>query len=232
MEAKQVKPIGYFIHAFIVFALLGSEFLVMALNRIIDGRDMSQLFSWPINWYAVVFHWAVTILIWGVGALIFIRWAKNKKVFSELINFTLDKRGILLLILGSAFVVIYSLIQANIAGHTIPQIYREFLGFKNMYGDKALIVSLFQNVYYVFEFVLVIIMIAFFQKTGEMWFKINKIPWGSLGLMLTWGSIHFVTNPDGALGVMIFSVLAGIIYVLGKKSFYPLYLVLLLGFII
>ncbi len=227
-----IRPIYYIISALLVFGLLGSEFLVFFIDRLVDGRDMNQLFSWPIHWYGAVFHWIITIIIWGIGSILLIILANRKKVFSQLINFKLDRRAIFLLVLGAGFAVIYSLIQSMITGSPIPQVYNEYLGFKKMYGDYALLVSLFQNVYYIFEFILVVIMITCFQKAGEIWFKVSNFPWGSIGLMITWGSIHFLTNPEGAIGVMIWSLIPGIIYILGKKNFYPVYLVLLLGFII
>lgn len=232
METKSIKPICYIFHAFIVFGLLGSEFLVFLLSRIVDGRDISQLFSWPVNWYAAIFHWMFTIAIWGAGALFYTLWARKKGVFSDLINFKLNSNAALLLIAGTVLVVIYALLGSRLTGHAIPQVYNEFLGFRKMYGSYAFVVSFFQNLYYLFEFVLVVIIIVFFQKAGELWFKANNVPWGGLGLMLTWGSIHFITNPQGALGIMIWSLVFGMIYVLGKKNFYPVYLVALLGFII
>lgn len=232
MERKEVKPIFYLLNALIVFGFLGSEFFVLFLDVFVDGRNMSQFGVWPIHWYTAVFHWIATIFLWGLGALIFIIWAKKRDVFSELINFKLDRRGLVLLIIAVVIVLVDALIGKRLFGETIPQIYSEYMGFQNKYGENALIVSVFQNIYYVFECVLVVMMVAFFHKAGQLWFKTDKFPWGSIGLMLTWGIIHFLSHPQGALGVTIWSILPGILYVLGRKNFYPVYAVLLLAFII
>lgn len=231
-EKGNVRPVIYFINALIVFGFLGMEFGVLFSSRIIDGRTMAQLGNWPINWYGAVAHWVITILVWSIGAFIYIRWAKKKGVFSELISFEFNDRVAKLTAAAVAIVIISSLIQSNIYNTTMPQIYREFRGFRNMYGDNAHIVTAFQNIYYVFEMFLVLIMVVFFQKAGELWFGNSKIPWSSIGLMMTWGAIHFFSHPAGALGVTLWALIPGLFYVYGGKNFYPVYVLLLLGFMI
>ncbi len=228
----KVRPAAYLVNGLIVFALLGSEFALLFLSRVADGRPVSQVFSWPINWYGAVAHWALTIAVWATGVFLFAHWAKRRKVISDLARFELDKKGWIILLAGAASAVLFSLMWSTVAGQTIPQIYREYLGFRSMYGANALIVTILQNAYYAVEFLLVFAMIAFFQRAGEMWSGAERVPWGSLGLMLTWGAIHFVTNPGGALGVMLWSLIPGAIYVVGDKRFAPVYLALILGFVI
>lgn len=228
----KVRPVVYFLNGLIIFALLGSEFPLLFVTRIADCRPASQVFSWPINWYGAVAHWTVTIAVWATGVFLFALWAKRRGVISDLVHFELDRKGKMVLIAGAASAALYSLTWSTVAGQTIPQVYREYLGFQSMYGSNALIVTVFQNIYYAVEFLLVFAMIAFFQKAGEMWSKAEHVPWGSLGLMLTWGAVHFATNPAGALGVMLWSLIPGVIYVVGDKGFAPVYLALVLGFLI
>ena len=232
MEKTAVSPLRYFILAFIVFAFLGSEFIVLILSTIVDGRSLDQYGSWPVNWYGAVFHWSVTIFIWGLAALFFSMWAAKKQVFSELISFKINSKVLIYTVASVVIVILAAIIENRLTGARIPQIYSEYLGFQNMYGGNALVVTLFQNIYYIFEMVLVLIMLVFFQKAGELWFKWEKVPWGSIGIMLTWGLIHFISHPEGALGVTIWAIVPGLMYIISKKSFYPVYALLLLGFII
>ena len=227
----RVPPISFFVLALIIFCLLGSELLVLFLSRIIDGREISQVFSWPVHWYGAIFHWAITILIWGTGIIMIINWLKRRGVYQELIDLEFNRKALIISILSAGPFLAYSYIQI-ISGYDIPQIYNEYLGFTKMYGDTALVVSLFQNIYYLVEFILVTAIIALFQKAGEVWSKIRIIPWGGIGLILTWGSFHLLSHPEGALGLMIWSLIPGILYVISDKNFYPVYLLLVLNFII
>jgi len=101
-----------------------------------------------------------------------------------------------------------------------------------MYGDYAFIVTLFQVLYYFAEMMLVFIMIVMFQKFGELVFKNKYIPYGSIGLMFTWGMIHFLSHPEGALSITIWSLVPGLLYVYSEKRFIPVYVLLVLGFIL
>ena len=232
MSKPDIKPLTYLLIALILFSFLGLEFPVFLLSRLVDGRGADQVFSWPVNWYGAIFHWSVTMLIWGAGALGVYAWVKKRGVFSELIRFDFDQQDSLLLLVGLLFVIVYQVVYSRLSGLAIPQIWREYQGFQNMYGGQAWIVSIFQNLYYLVEFALVVLMIAFFQRAGEMWTKLNWFPWGALGLGLTWGMIHMVTNPQGALGVIVWAVFLGILFNLAKKSFFLTWIIGVLGFII
>jgi hypothetical protein len=232
IQKQTIKPATFFLLALFLFSLLGLEFLVFFLSRLVDGRSMAQLFNWPVHWYGAVFHWTVTILVWAAGATWAYFWAKRKGVIPDLVRFKFKQRDGLLLVIGIAFVIAYELVYSRLVGNPIPQIWREYQGFQNMYGNQAWIVSVFQNMYYLMEFVIVVLMLAFFQRGGELGFKISWFPWGSVGLAVTWGTIHLVTNPQGAVGVILWAMLMGIFFVLTKKNFFTVWLVGLLGFIV
>lgn len=231
-QKNNVKGIVYFVNAFIIFGILGSEFGVLFVSRLIDGRSLEQVGNWPIHWYGAVAHWLITIAVWGLGALFYYNWARKKGIVKELISFQFDGRVLKLTTVAVIVVIVTAVIQSQVGGSTFPQILREYRGFQNMYGNYAFIVTLFQNIYYAFEMILVLMMVVFFQKAGELWFKNAKIPWASLGLMMTWGAIHFLSQPQGALTVTIWALVPGLFYVSGRKNFYPVYVTLLLGFII
>jgi hypothetical protein len=232
MNKTLVKPIIYLLIGMIIFSLLGLEFPVFFLSRLVDGRAASQIFSWPVNWYGAIFHWTVTIILWAAGAWIIYKWAKKKGVQADVLRVNINRCDLILIVIGVAFVIVYELVYSRITGLRIPQIWREYLGFQGMYGSQAWIVSLFQNLYYLMEFIMVVMIIAFFQRAGELWSKLSWFPWGGIGLSLTWGMIHLVTNPQGALGVIVWSLILGILFILSKKSLFTTWIVGVLGFII
>jgi len=232
MKKTIVKPTLYFLIALIIFSLLGLEFLVFFLSRLVDGRLASQVFSWPVNWYGAIFHWTVTIMLWAAGAWIIYAWAKRKGVQSDVLCVNINQRDVVWIAIGIAFVMVYELVFSRLTGLRIPQIWREYQGFQSMYGSQAWIVSLFQNLYYLMEFIMVVLMVAFFQRAGELWSGLSWFPWGGIGLGLTWGMIHLVTNPQGALGVIVWALVLGILFILSKKSFFTVWIIGVLGFIL
>ncbi len=229
---KLPKSITYFVLAFLAFGFLGMEFGVLFISCIIDGRSLAQIGQWPIHGYGAIAHWTITILIWLFGYNLILSWMKRRKVLEDLVDFKFHSRVYDLIFMAVVIVAISALIQSIVSDAQIPQVFLEFKGFENMYGGQALIVTFFQVLYYFVEMLLVMLMIILFQRFGEMVFKKKYIPYGSFGLMLTWGMIHFVSHPAGALGVTIWALIPGILFVYGNKSFWPVYLLLVLGFII
>lgn len=231
MNKTKIGAGPYLLHAFIAFGFLGLEFAVLFVSVLIDGRGYQNLGNWPVNWYGAVAHWVLTILVWGVGVFIYIKWSKRKGVFDELVSFE-TKHTFRYCLIALLAVIAFSVISGLTSDASIPQIYREYKGFTRMYGNAALVVLIFQNIYYIFEMLLVFIILAFFQKAGMLITKNDKIPWGSIGLCLTWGMIHFISHPEGAFGVAIWALVPGIMYVLSGRRFWPTYLILLLAFVI
>jgi hypothetical protein len=228
------KPnnIMYLVFAMVAFGILGLEFGVLFISRIIDGRSFAQIGNWPIHWYGAIAHWVITIIVWLIGVYLIYLWAKKNDIIKDLIDFELSNRIFYLVIIAILVVIASALVQMFVTDAQVPQVFSEYRGFEIMYGDNAFIVTLFQVLYYFAEMLLVFIMIALFQRFGEKVFKNEYIPYGSIGLMLTWGMIHFISHPAGALGVTIWALVPGLLYVYGKKSFLPVYLLLILGFIL
>ncbi len=229
---QETRPLAYLLFAMIAFGFLGLEFGVLFISRIIDGRSLNQVGNWPIHWYGAVAHWMITIAVWLIGVFLITWWARKKNVLDRLVNFRQSRKGYYLAMIAVVLVVVSAGIQFLISEQAFPQVYSEYKGFLNMYGEQALIVTVFQVLYYVVEMLLVFIMIVLFQRFGELVFKNRYIPYGSIGLMLTWGMIHFVSHPDGAGYVTIWSLVPGLMYIYGEKRFIPVYLLLVLGFIL
>ncbi len=229
---KETKSWVYLFIAMIAFGILGLEFGVLFVSRFIDGRSLSQIGIWPIHWYGAIAHWTLTIIVWLTGVYLITRWAVKNKQITKLVDFKLSKTTNYLTLVAVVIVVITAVIESLISGQEIPQVFLEYRGFVNMYGNNAFIVTVFQVLYYVVEMLLVVIMIVFFQQFGELVFKNKYVPYGSVGLMLTWGMIHFLSHPSGALYVTIWALVPGLLYVYGGKRFFPMYVLLVLGFIV
>ena len=95
-----------------------------------------------------------------------------------------------------------------------------------------------QYLYYIFEVMLVLLIIIYGQKALETLLeKESLIPFGGIILAVTWGAIHFVSRGVGleiwnGISTMIFSVLSGVMYLrLNKKSLYS-YLFIALGYLL
>jgi hypothetical protein len=229
---KETKSLTYLLFAMIAFGFLGLEFGVLFISRIIDGRSINQIGNWPIHWYGAIAHWIITIIVWLIGVSLITLWARKKNILDQLVDFKQSKKGYYLILIAVGVVIVSAVVQFLISGDEIPQVYSEYKGFVNMYGSYAFIVTVFQVLYYFVEMLLVFIMIVLFQKFGELVFKNKYIPYGSVGLMLTWGMIHFVSHPAGALYVTIWALVPGLLYIYGEKRFIPVYILLVLGFIL
>ncbi len=229
---NQPKSYAYLILALLAFSFLGLEFVVLFISRIIDGRTFAQIGNWPIHWYGAIAHWTITMFIWLLGCYVIVTWLKRRGVLEDLSDFRFHSRVYHLIFIAVILVIISALIQSAVNDAQIPQIFLEFNGFEKMYGEQALIVTFFQILYYVTEMLLVALMIILFQQFGEMTFKMKYIPYGSFGLMLTWGMIHFISHPAGALEITLWALIPGLLFVYGQKSVWPVYCLLVLGFII
>ena len=75
-----------------------------------------------------------------------------------------------------------------------------------------------QYLYYVFEVMLIVLIIMYGQKAMETLLKKeSSIPFGGMILAMTWGAFHFVSRGVGleiwnGISTMIFSVLSGVMY--------------------
>ena len=95
-----------------------------------------------------------------------------------------------------------------------------------------------QYLYYIFEVMLVILIIIYGQKAIETLLKKESpIPFGGIILAMTWGAFHFVSRGVGleiwnGISTMIFSVLSGVMYLrLNRKCLYS-YLFIAIGYLL
>ncbi len=88
--------------------------------------------------------------------------------------------------------------------------------------------------YYLAESLLILLTIVFGQRFSDIKFTLPKqIPAGGIVLALTWGIIHFfLQGISGGIYTMVFSLIAGQIYLLAKKDTRWSYLYISIAFIL
>lgn len=90
-----------------------------------------------------------------------------------------------------------------------------------------------QYIYYMFETMIILLIIVFSQKAFELLFNNKYIPYGGIFLSLTWGMTHIISK-DLFVGIylMFFSLLYGIAYLLLNRDFKKAYIVIFLMFVL
>lgn len=231
MKDISVKGRAFFFFGILVFLLLTSEFLVLYLDSLITGKSLRELNLWKEDWYFLVLHWIMTILIWGTGAFLILFWLKRKGNLHQIFSFRPQTKTFVMIAIAIIFAFALSILEAKIFSQKLFQITREFSSFYKIHGRNAPVLSIFQTIYYLFESFLVVLMVALFHRSGELWFNGENIPWGSFGLFLTWGLGHFLSHPQGALYIAIFSLIPGFLYLFSRKNFFPVFLFVFMSFI-
>jgi hypothetical protein len=225
-------PWKYILAALLLFTLLGCDLLSLLAGRLLDGRTLMDPRIWSINWYATVFTFLCSSAMWCVGVFLTLRWLREQPNYTEQLRLSWDMRTGVLLLSTVVLILIDALGTGALGDGSFPQIARQYSGFGRRYGSHAAVVSAFQYVYYLFESLAVVLMVVCFQRAGELWFRKTAVPWGSVGVVFTWGVIHFISHPSGALGVAIWSSLPGVIYLVGRKNLIPVFSILFLEFVL
>ena len=198
------------------FATIALEaVLALVLEPIVYGYEMS---AWSTPQF--IMHWSITCAIWGATSAALIYLAKEKCDFNIFRNGSKMTITQWLIIAG---IVVGSLIISCIDWNG-AKIVREFM----MYGCLKF---LFQYIYYLFEMVLITLILVFSQKAGELWFRNKNIPYGGIVIALTWGVAHFFTKGvlSGILG-MAAGIAFGFVYLLVNRDIKKAYPILFVMF--
>lgn len=95
-----------------------------------------------------------------------------------------------------------------------------------------------QYLYYVFEVILIVLIIIYGQKAFETLLKKEiPIPFGGIILAVTWGAFHFVSRGVGleiwnGISTMIFSILSGVMYLRLNRKWLCSYLFIAIGYLL
>lgn len=228
MEDRKLAFRDTFGQAFIMFAVLNLDFLALFIGALIDGRVFSDLRVWSIKGEAQVSVYLTIFVLWGLGIWYAFRWFKKKNMM-DTFSFKTNMKELI----GYITAILICIAIPVLLNEQFPEILRAYKKFLKLYGGfYGLFITIQQVIYYLQETFLVAFIIILFQKSGEIMFKKANVPWGAVGLILTWGIIHFVSHPQGAIFTIMEAALYGIFYVISEKKFYPLFLLIFLHFIL
>jgi len=205
----------YALVAILVFFLLGMDVLSLFVSTLLDGRSPSDLGISNKHWYATVGGLLCSITLWTISAALIVRWARRRGVFESLISMRTDRRVLLVSCLGVVILAAISWLESRGVSLSLVSEYR---GFEHRYPGYGVLLTTFQYIYYLLESVMVVLILATWQRAGEIWTGMAKIPWGGIGLTLTWGLAHFASHPEGALTVVLTALVLGFIFVGIKRN--------------
>ena len=202
---------GYVLLALLIFLLLGMDaFSGFVVGPILDGRSLSDPDMLFNNWYARAGVNLFSTILWVISVLLVVRWAKRRGVLSELLGSRFDSQALLFFGLG-VIVLIVILRSGAPNGSVWLRFVSEYHGFEQQYPGYGMGVTVMQHIYYIAESAMVVLSLAAWQRAGEVWTDKTAIPWGGVGLALTWGLAH------GVWGLLP-SLLLGVIFVGARKN--------------
>src|SRR5690625_2662733 len=141
------------------------------LEPLIYGKAM---IAWTGGQYII--HWIITSITWGFVAYFIIKVSKKRYGFNILETRGQTKPWQWMLIIISIILSIYIS-------------YRNWDGFKLFKEFKSLGMTkfVFQYIYYLFETILITLILVYGQKSFELWLNRENFPYGGIILALTWG---------------------------------------------
>ena len=213
---RQERGWTYALAALLVFLLLGLDVLSVLLGAIIDGRSPAEFGGYNTHWYATVGSLLCSVIIWTISTLLLRRWAKRRGALDRLFATIRSRRVFLASLAG---IIVLSGIAWLESHSAIPSFISEYRGFERHYPGQALLVTVIQYVYYLLESIMVLWILALWQRAGELWTGLHGVPWGGLGLTLTWGLAHFASHPQGAWVVIASALVLGIVFLVARKSY-------------
>lgn len=228
---KEIKGRGYFLFGLLCVGGLSFDVLTLFIDYLMYGEKIKEGFH-KYAWYMNITHWTFVIILWVFVIVGISKWMKKNNILDDLFNISMNRNQVKYIIIAIILSLFFTFIENLIEPSIFPQILAEFLKFQSRFGDKAIYVSIMQNIYYLIEAMLVVLLLSLMQKSGEKRFKNSKIPYGSIGLMFTWGIGHLMHGLIPGLWMMGLSLVAGELFLLNKKSIWPTYLFILLIFIV
>ena len=212
MKKRTETALDYLGYALYAFGALGLELVLMTMGNAVYGQSSE---SWSFTQHSL--HWIMTFMMWGsIGVILMKKLPAHKKKPHN------DNRNRMLVI---------GILMAVSLGYTSLV----WGGCKPILELHALGPAKFflQYVYYAFESLLMVLIIAHGQEAGERKGMQGSLPMGGILLALTWGMIHILTQ-SGTTGIytILQALLYGELYVLFAKDLTRSYLAIALIFML
>lgn len=202
----------------LAFAGLGLEVLLaFGIEPMIYGAPMNEWTDMQ-----TIIHWVITCTLWCAVSWCIIQLAKEKY------GFDIFQKG------SKMAAWQWVPIAAFIIGSLILS-YLDWNGSKLMkeFYANGPVRFVFQYIYYIFETILVTLILVFGQNAFEAWFHKRNIPYGGIIVAITWGIAHFFTK-DILTGVitMISGLAFGSVYLLVNRDVRKAYPILWIMFVL
>ena len=216
----------FLVYGLEVFGVIGFELLWgFVAEPFLYKRGVNDFNTWQM-----IVHWVVTCAAWGFGALLVVKECKKKSGVDLLENIkkvpviTKDIKvwQWILIVVGAIMCLVSTWIDWNGS-----KVLAEF-------KSRGPILFPFQYIYYLFEVMLVLLIIIFGQMAFEKWFNNNKIPFGGILVALTWGLGHWLSK--GSMFAGIYTAIGGFVfgaaYLLTNRNVKLSYILLCIMFIL
>ena len=217
-SVKSVSGFDYLCLALYAFAGVGLEVvLAFWIEPVLYGEPMSE---WSV--LQNILHWIMTCILWGLSAVLIVKYAKKKY------GFDLFQRGEKVKVWQWLLVAVFMILSLMVS-------YMNWNGSKVLkeFQANGLLKFIFQYIYYVFETALITLILVFGQMALEKWFHKENFPYGGIILAVTWGIGHFFTK-DILTGIvcMISGFAFGSVYLLVNRDIRKAFPILLAMFIL
>ncbi|MFA7533960.1 MAG: hypothetical protein WCY46_06505 [Tissierellaceae bacterium] len=215
---KEVRGINYFSLGLYAFAGLGIEAIyAFLLEPFIYGSTMK---NW--NTSQNIIHWIITCITWGIVTFVIINYSKREYEFDI---FEKKEKMKAWQWIGVIVCIILSLYIS----------YQDWNGFKIIkeFQNLGVLQFIFQYLYYLFETILFMLILVYGQKSFEIWFRKENIPYGGIILALTWGLAHIFTKGDVRVGLLsgLLASAFGVVYLLVNRDIKKTFLILFIMFV-
>jgi len=202
---------GYVILALLIFILLGLDaFSLFVVGPILDGQSLSDPDMLFNNWYARAGVNLFSIALWVLSVFLVVRWAKRGEVLSTLLGSRFDRQSFWFF--GIGVIILIAVLRLGAPRDSVwLRFMSEYHGFEQQYPGYGVVITVVQHLYYIAESAMVVLALAAWQRAGEVWTDKAAIPWGGVGLALTWGVAH------GVWGLLP-SLILGVIFVGARKN--------------
>ncbi|MBO4291803.1 MAG: hypothetical protein J5898_07840 [Lachnospiraceae bacterium] len=195
---------GFLVYGLEAFGVIGIELLWGGLiEPMLYQRQMNEFTT-----LQHICHWIVICIVWGLGAYAIVKQCKKESGMDLIENirkipFLGGEERIkiwqwILIAAGTVFCLISTWIDWN--GSKVLAEFR----------SRGPVLFPFQYIYYLFEVLLVLLIIIFGQTAFEKWFRNNKIPFGGILVALTWGLAHWASK--GTLGTALYAAAGGFVF--------------------
>ncbi len=193
-----------------IFGLLLSEasgvFLLFAFQgfRFSPSRILGVHYALALGLIIALRGWV--LLAYG-------RWAFERGIWDY--SWKIEKRGAGLILGIVLFAAAWKIGFVPARVHPLQEFFHLFQKYGPVWG---LLNSALQFVYYILEGFLILFLLDAFQRAGELKFGTKAFPWGGIGLILFWASLHFLKGLSTGFYAAFLSILFGISYIIDRRN--------------